>query len=146
MPGCYLSLASLQAGAPCGGSLFKAEGVIRLFLAHSSQPTPALLKPAGTRTLSEQQHSVRSTTCAQGLHFRISEWTHTHTHTATLPPGSLAGDQRCKAMFWLGSATCSQGSPSHGRRGRVKLLAAFSFSLSLLTFTSFLLHYPSLTD
>lgn len=58
---------------------------------------------------------------SEHMYSGLSQWGQTHTQCmcvcVTLPPGSLAQDQKCKAMFWLGSVTCSQGSPSHGRMG-----------------------------
>lgn len=103
------------------------------------------LSPAATWMLSEQQYLIQPHVLRTGPAFTF-EWGHTHTYTATSPLGSLAENQKCKAMFWLGSSTCSQGSPNHGRRGRgdkfgvllySSLLTAFFLSLSCLAFDSY---------
>lgn len=67
--------------------------------------------------LSERQHSTQSHELRPHVHSflngRTRTDTHAHTPSETLPSGYLAQGQKCKAMFWLGSATCSQGSPNH---------------------------------
>lgn len=110
-------------------------------LPHSSQPLLSNHQPHGC----SQSSSIQFNHMPSGLALHSFLNGDTHTLCATSPPGSLAGDQKCKAMFWLGSATCSQGSPNHRRRGRGKRLGSstllflqLSFSLSWLPFVS---HY-----
>lgn len=140
--------------------MFKAEGTIRLSLARSSQPLLSNQQPHGC----SQSSSIQLSHMRSGLALHSFLNGDTHRLCATLPPGSLAGNQKCKAMFWLGSATCSQGSPNHERRGRgdrfgvllfsscrlvflFTFLASICFLLLLPFFTLFPLNYPSfLTD
>lgn len=131
-----VALASGEQVLCVEGACLRLEGTIHLSplwrLTNQQQPH------GRSQSNSNQLSHMRS-----GLHSFLNG-THTQPHTPTPPhtPGFLAGNQKCKAMFWLGSATCSQGSPNHGWGGRGEMesyfLLSLPFALSLLLLMCFI--------
>lgn len=126
MPACCLSLASgkqvLHVERACsrlrGPSVFPSLSPPLLLLLLFNQ------QPHGCSKCGSIQLNHMGSDRAL-IHFWMDTHAHTHTPSTTLSSGYLAKDQKCKAMFWLGSTTCSQGSPNHGNGGG----STFFFSL-----------------